>query len=77
MLVRCTFRIAELSQGFQGHIWNDEVDYMVLEGAMISICVIMLTVGHPGFSFGEHYKATDFKVRVKSSKEPNDSTQEA
>ena len=65
MLTRCTFRIAELSEGFHGHIWNNEVDYMVLEGGMISICALLLTTGHPGVGFGGEFKAANFKLRIK------------
>ncbi|KAK3389366.1 putative RTA1 domain protein [Podospora didyma] len=63
MLTRCAFRIAELSGGFHGEMWYNEVDYMVLEGAMISICVILLTIGHPGLCFARRYREADFWVR--------------
>jgi hypothetical protein len=65
MLTRCAFRVAELSQGFKGHIWFDEIDYMVLEGGMISLCVLLLTAGHPGLGFCGRYREADFKLRVK------------
>jgi hypothetical protein len=63
MLTRCAFRIAELSEGFHGDIWYNEVDYMVLEGAMVSLCVILLTVGHPGVCFAGQYHEADFQLR--------------
>lgn len=69
MLTRCTFRIAELSGGFHGYLWDDEVDYMVLEGAMISLCAILLTLGHPGIGFAGHYHEADFKLRIKKKEE--------
>jgi hypothetical protein len=64
MLTRCAFRIAELSEGFHGDIWYNEVDYMVLEGAMVSLCVILLTVGHPGVCFAGQYHEADFQLRA-------------
>jgi len=67
MLTRCAFRVAELSQGFKGHIWFDEIDYMVLEGAMVSICVLLLTFSHPGIAFCGRYKEASFKLRVKKN----------
>jgi hypothetical protein len=65
MLTRCAFRIAELSAGFKGKIWFDERDYMVLEGGMVSLCVLLLTFIHPGFGFSGRYHDADFKLRLK------------
>lgn len=67
MLTRCAFRVAELSQGFKGSIWFNEVAYMVLEGGSISLCVLLLTVGHVGIAFGGHYREADFKLRVRKA----------
>ncbi len=77
MLTRCAFRVAELSEGFKGHIWYNEVDYMVLEGAMISICVLMLTFGHPGLAFGRHYKAADYQMRIRPTEKATGSSQDS
>jgi len=67
MLTRCAFRVAELSEGFKGHIWTDQVDYMVLEGGMVSICVLLLTFCHPGIGFCGHYQEASFKFRLKKT----------
>ncbi|KAI9375105.1 RTA1 like protein-domain-containing protein [Aspergillus egyptiacus] len=48
IIVRSIFRCAELSEGFDGHLANDEVTFMVLEATMIAIAVICLTLFHPG-----------------------------
>jgi RTA1 like protein len=48
IFVRSVFRCAELSGGFSGALANDEITFMILEGAMISIAVLALTVSHPG-----------------------------
>ncbi|KAJ0422982.1 RTA1 like protein-domain-containing protein [Aspergillus carlsbadensis] len=48
IFVRSVFRCAELSEGFDGHLANDEVTFMILEATMIAISVICLTVFHPG-----------------------------
>ncbi|KAH8883783.1 putative RTA1 domain protein [Thozetella sp. PMI_491] len=66
MLARCTFRVAELSEGFKGRIWFNEIDFMVGEGAMISLCVILLTAGHPGLAFGTTYRDANYPLRKKS-----------
>jgi hypothetical protein len=65
MLTRCTFRVAELSKGFHSKIWYNEVDYMVLEGAMVSTSALLLTIGHPGPAFGGRYHDADFPLRIK------------
>ncbi|RFU33095.1 hypothetical protein B7463_g3231, partial [Scytalidium lignicola] len=51
ILVRSAFRVAELVNGFSGSLANDEVTLMILEGAMISLATILLTVFHPGHAF--------------------------
>jgi RTA1 like protein len=73
MLIRCTFRVAELSEGFHGHIWSNQIDYMVLEGAMVLICVLLLTFAHPGLGFCGKYHDADFKMRIKKSVLPENS----
>ncbi|KAK5168375.1 phospholipid-translocating ATPase rsb1 [Saxophila tyrrhenica] len=52
VLIRSIFRVVELWQGFEGELWNNETDFMILDGAMIAIAVICLTGMHPGFAFG-------------------------
>jgi hypothetical protein len=51
IIVRCTFRAVELSDGFDSEMANDEVMYMILEPPMIALAVIALTVLHPGVCF--------------------------
>jgi hypothetical protein len=63
MLIRCAFRVAELSQGFKGRIWFDENLFMVFEGAMVSLCVVVLTICHPGVGFCGRYREADFPLR--------------
>lgn len=48
IFIRSVFRCAELSGGFNGSLANNEVTFMVLEGAMISVAVLALTISHPG-----------------------------
>ncbi|KAH8816921.1 putative RTA1 domain protein [Xylogone sp. PMI_703] len=51
ILIRSAFRVVELVDGFDGALANNEVCLMVLEGAMISLSAILLTVFHPGHAF--------------------------
>lgn len=51
ILIRSSFRVAELSEGFGSALANNEVTFMVLEGGMVASAVILLTVIHPGLVF--------------------------
>ncbi|KAL5045006.1 hypothetical protein BDW71DRAFT_95074 [Aspergillus fruticulosus] len=65
--VRSVFRVAELSGGFDSHLANDEVAFMVLEGAMISIAAIALsTWGHPGVGFQGHWSKLNYPMFSKT-----------
>ncbi|OCL07362.1 RTA1-domain-containing protein [Glonium stellatum] len=63
ILIRSIFRIAELSKGFHGNIWNNEVDYMVLEGGMMAFACLALTFAHPGVAFRRDWHDADFKLK--------------
>ncbi|KAL2841009.1 RTA1 like protein-domain-containing protein [Aspergillus pseudoustus] len=67
--IRSVFRVAELSNGFGSHLANDEVTFMVLEGAMISIAVISLsTWGHPGIGFRGYWSSLNYPMFSKGQK---------
>ncbi|KAF2463797.1 RTA1-domain-containing protein [Lindgomyces ingoldianus] len=51
ILGRCAYRIPELTDGWGSDIMRNEVEFIVLEGAMIVISVLVLTVFHPGYCF--------------------------
>jgi hypothetical protein len=53
IFVRCVYRVAELWDGFGGHLANDEVTFMIFEGPMIIIAVTAITAFHPGRVFGD------------------------
>lgn len=55
IFIRSCFRVAELSGGFNGALANDQVTFMILEGMMVSIACIALTVAHPGLIFGRSW----------------------
>lgn len=52
ILVRSVYRLAELQQGFDGKLANNELEFMILEGPMIFIAVALLTIWHPGYVLG-------------------------
>ncbi|CAL8583681.1 phospholipid-translocating ATPase rsb1 [Xanthoria parietina] len=54
--IRSIFRVAELQGGFDGHLANDEVTFIILESIMVGIASIALTLPHPGMIFGQNWK---------------------
>ena len=58
--IRSCFRVAELSGGFHGSLANNQATFMVLEGAMIGIASLCLTILHPGIAFRGTWSDADF-----------------
>ncbi|CAK39143.1 hypothetical protein CBS63078_8482 [Aspergillus niger] len=52
IFVRSVFRCAELQGGFGGKLANEEITFMVLEGAMMVLACGLLTLFHPGLILG-------------------------
>lgn len=69
ILARCSFRVAELSEGFKGELANNEVLYMIFEAVMMAICVLVLTVGHPGLTLGSYWNTGKFHWRQSRARE--------
>ncbi|KAK5134143.1 hypothetical protein LTR08_006918 [Meristemomyces frigidus] len=65
ILIRSIFRAAELWGGFQGPLWNDETDFLVLDGAMMAVSTVVLTALHPGPAFGGEWHAADWSLKKK------------
>ncbi|KAH8697445.1 sphingoid long-chain base transporter [Talaromyces proteolyticus] len=64
--IRSIFRLAELHGGFRSSLANDQVTFMVLEGAMIVIAALGLsTWGHPGVGFYGKWQVLDYRLFVK------------
>lgn len=53
IFTRCVYRIGEMANGWANKIMQDETDFMVLDGAMVAIATIALTIWHPGWAFPE------------------------
>ncbi|KAF1836383.1 RTA1-domain-containing protein [Decorospora gaudefroyi] len=51
IFTRCVFRVAELSEGWGGHLAITQKYFIGLEGAVIIVAVILLNICHPGFCF--------------------------
>jgi hypothetical protein len=67
IFIRSAFRVAELSGGFHGPLANNQVSFMILEGAMIVIASSCLTFLHPGIAFQGTYSMANFAFRGKRS----------
>src|SRR5262245_46511876 len=65
--IRCVYRVVELNAGFDSHLANEEVTYMILEGAMIAIAVCAMSILHPGLVFASHWAESNFKLGKKTS----------
>jgi hypothetical protein len=63
IIIRSVFRCAELSGGFNGPLANNEITFMILEGAMISVAVISITVFHPGWVWQGQWNEAQWHVR--------------
>ncbi|KAH7156033.1 RTA1 like protein-domain-containing protein [Dactylonectria macrodidyma] len=51
IIVRCIYRIPEMASGWGSSIMRDEATFMVFDGAMILLAVLLLTVVHPLWYF--------------------------
>jgi hypothetical protein len=60
LFVRTVFRAIELSEGFGGKLANNQLQFMILDGAMVIIACICMTVMHPGFGFEKRWNEARF-----------------
>jgi hypothetical protein len=58
------YHVAELQQGFNGPIANDQVSIMIFEGPMIFLAVLAMTVLHPGIAFGGEWSSAVWSVKL-------------
>ncbi|PMD53612.1 RTA1 like protein, partial [Hyaloscypha bicolor E] len=65
IVIRSVYRVVELSGGFGGALANNQAAFMVLEGSMVIIAVLAMTVFHPGICFNEHWETAEWKLRSK------------
>jgi len=55
IFTRCVYRVAELSEGWSGHLIQTQKYFIGLEGAVVVAAVLALNAFHPGFCFREAY----------------------
>ncbi|KAH8595311.1 RTA1 like protein-domain-containing protein [Bisporella sp. PMI_857] len=51
ILIRCIYRIPEMAGGWGSKLMRNEVEFMILDGCMIAIAAILMTVAFPGAYF--------------------------
>ncbi|EAW07020.1 RTA1 domain-containing protein [Aspergillus clavatus NRRL 1] len=51
VLIRCIYRIPEMAGGWGNPLMQRENEFLVLDGMMIALAVVTLTILHPGFYF--------------------------
>jgi len=76
ILIRCSFRVAELSGGFGGSLANNQVSFMLLDGAMMATVIILLTTAHPGLTLGSMWQAGGFRLGRAKKERPTEAVQE-
>ena len=75
IFTRSIFRVAELSGGFHGSLANNEISFMILEGAMIVIASTCLTLLHPGIAFQGAWADANFNFRGRKGSDLEKTTQ--
>lgn len=60
IFIRSVFRVAELSGGFNGKLFNEEIPFMILEGPMVIIACTAVSIFHPGIAFQGSWHEADF-----------------
>lgn len=68
IFIRSCFRVAELSGGFGSALANDQITFMILEGAMIVSACLCLTLFHPGRAFAGGWKSAGYAFRTRGEK---------
>ncbi|KAL2062845.1 hypothetical protein VTL71DRAFT_5917 [Oculimacula yallundae] len=66
ILIRSCFRVAELVHGFRSKLANDEALFMFLEGGMIILATLIMTVFHPGRYFRREMWKESGSSRLKN-----------
>ncbi|KAK7429079.1 phospholipid-translocating ATPase rsb1 [Neonectria magnoliae] len=63
ILIRTSFRMAELQNGFDSKLANNETAFIALEGGAILIATLCLAISHPGVAFQGRWGEADFQLR--------------
>lgn len=77
LLIRSAYRIAELSEGWTGHLMRTERYFLILDGLMIIIGMTPLCIIYPAIAYGYvPIEGLHYKQESSSSRESKDSVDE-
>jgi hypothetical protein len=76
IFVRSIYRVAELSDGWDSKLATTEIYVMILDGLMISLACLFLTILTPGFVYGKHPHLYIKKASRSSSDDNKEETHE-
>jgi len=62
IFTRCVYRVAELSQGWSGHLMLTQKYFVGLEGAVVVAAVLLLNLFHPGLCANEARDVMEIRV---------------
>lgn len=68
LFIRTVFRSVELSEGFAGKLANQEIEFMILDGVMVILACLFLTIWHPGYGFGKRWNEAGFRFRTSKAR---------
>ncbi|KAF7187130.1 Efflux pump himE [Pseudocercospora fuligena] len=51
IFIRCIYRLPEMAGGWGNPLMRNEKEFLILDGAMIAIATVLMTVAHPGIFF--------------------------
>ncbi|KAL8716365.1 MAG: hypothetical protein Q9220_000272 [cf. Caloplaca sp. 1 TL-2023] len=69
IFIRSVFRVVELGEGWEGALIKNQTLFIVLEGVMVVIAVLVLNIFHPGLCFREGYIRKSKAVKNSSGNE--------
>jgi hypothetical protein len=69
ILIRCIYRLPEMAGGWGNPRMRNETEFLILDGMMIALASIALTVAHPGLLFPPMRKGRKEAVAVQGNGE--------
>ncbi|EXJ90344.1 hypothetical protein A1O1_03443 [Capronia coronata CBS 617.96] len=51
IFIRCIYRLPEMAGGWGNPLMQDETEFLILDGMMVGIATVVMTLLHPGFFF--------------------------
>lgn len=74
IFIRCVYRIPELTGGWRSELMRNETEFIVLEGVMIVLSVLVLTIFHPGLCFPALGNTIGKKSKISRGKSVDESS---